>query len=1276
MLMLKTIFRRAKTLFWTAFSIVVILLAVGVGLGKLLMPYSVHYQPELEQWLSEQFGQPVSIDSFEGDWTAFGPRLTLRGLKLLEDSAQQGEGAAEVVIESAALDLRPLNYLLAGQALYNFRVIGADFELRRDANGELTLSGFGVSNRDPGRQRSALGDLARVGEVFLQDSSLAYTDELLDIRLGLTGINGRVNLEGSEFSAEVRAVLFDARSTLQYGNIDATAVLSLDREERIEAAEWHLEASELMLASFQGKIPHNRFLPLTGWLDAETWGGWSRGGGHRINGSFELSDALLVNRQQDYHIDRANSMFRWRFKGGGHWNLHLADFFFDLGENAWTSPRLSVARNVAEGSGLWISADELPLGVPLNLVRDVMSLYDRAWPEGLPVSADGQVSELDLVLNEDWSLQLARGRISNASVSDWKDMPGVTGLDGEIHLRDGNGQFRLSGDAVRIDWPRMFAETLEFDLARCPLEIHWGENWSAGVEGCALSNPDLAVQGDLFLFGGEGKPSLDANFAVTRLALDRIDPYWPLAVMPENVLGWLQRGIVGGELELGRFQIHGDMDDWPFRNAEGRFEAVAWLREPVIDYLDGWPPVTGNEITARFIGASMDIGGSVKETAGVPVDEVRASIDDMKAPRLEITYSSAGDLPGLLDFFQASPLDEQVNVDLSQFDLAGPADISGRITVPLGKTGGELEVDGAVLVKGGRFRHRGQDFDISDIRGLLRFTERGFFGNDLGGVTLGEAITIDLRADADSEEKFRANMIGQFDAQQLLVEENLSESLLMLQAIEGRSDWLASVVVMPDGAGGETQATFLMQSDLRGVTIDLPAPFNKRADEAWPFQLTLPMQDDGRPADIVFAQRGGLRLDLGAKGEPPNSILMNLGPFDAAAELPPAGLMRIAGSAATLDLDGWIDRVVAETEASSGMGGLALETSRFGAEEMLFIDRKFPGVALEVSVSEDGFGALFESQDIDGRIRFNWSGTGPANLSAEFERLVLGEPESAGMTMETDPKELPALHLYVRSLSYLDIELGETRIEAYPTATGMRFEKVDAASSELSIQASGDWSLAEGGHRSDFSINMASESLGDFLHSMDISSSVQGGQTLVNFDAWWQGTPGSFALSRLNGELEFGVIDGNITGADAGPGRLLGLVSFTALPKRLSLDFRDVFESGFSFDEATGSFTLENGVARTDDVLLKSSSASISVSGRTDLVERQYDQLMTIRPGVGNTLPLIGALAAGPPGAAAGLALQGLLQDELAEASRVSYTITGSWDEPQIEPVEVERAGE
>ena len=232
---------------------------------------------------------------------------------------------------------------------------------------------------------------------------------------------------------------------------------------------------------------------------------------------------------------------------------------------------------------------------------------------------------------------------------------------------------------------------------------------------------------------------------------------------------------------------------------------------------------------------------------------------------------------------------------------------------------------------------------------------------------------------------------------------------------------------------------------------------------------------------------------------------------------------------------------------------------------------------------------------------------------------------------------------------------------------------MDANSPSLSVQATGDWSLTADGHRSDFSSHMVSESLGDFLRTMDISSSLQGGQTVVNFDAWWPGAPGTFALSRLNGQIEFSAVQGNFSDASAGPGRLLGLLSIQALPRRLSLDFRDVFDSGFSFDEASGTFKLENGIAQTEDLQLKSSAASISVTGRTNLADQEYDQLMTIKPGVGNTLPIIGALAGGPAGAAAGLALQGLLHKPLAEATQVRYSITGSWDDPVIEPVEVER---
>ena len=238
MVTFKIILRRTKTLLWTAFSIIVILMAVTVGVGKLLMPYSDRYQPRLEAWLSEEFGRPATIDSFEGDWAAFGPRLTLRGLQLSSTDSISGEQASEVAIESAALDIKPWNLLLPGRPLYNFRVIGAHFDLIRSPGGQLRLSGFGVSRRAGGGERSALGDLARVGEVVLQDSSLSYLDEGHDIRIGLDDINGRLHLEGGEFSTEVNANLLDERSGLVFGEVDATLLISLDDGGVMQKASW------------------------------------------------------------------------------------------------------------------------------------------------------------------------------------------------------------------------------------------------------------------------------------------------------------------------------------------------------------------------------------------------------------------------------------------------------------------------------------------------------------------------------------------------------------------------------------------------------------------------------------------------------------------------------------------------------------------------------------------------------------------------------------------------------------------------------------------------------------------------------------------------------------------------------------------------------------------------------------------------------------------------------------------------------------------------------
>lgn len=1269
---LKIIFRRAKTLLWTAFSIVVVLAAVLVGVGKLLMPYSDRYQPRLEAWLSEEFGQPVVLESFSGDWTAFGPRLVLKGMQLLPAEGDMlpdsPDSAAEVVIESAALDIKPLNALLPGFPLYNFRLIGADFELLHTADGQFKLSGFGVSNRGGGS--SALKELARVGEVVLEDSNLQYTDERHGIQLGFAAISGRLHLEDDELSTEVQANLYDPRGELVYGRIEATLLLILDDEQRMTHAAWQATSRDIMLAAFQGRVPANPFLPLTGWLDAELWGKWSRQEGMRISGETELRDAWLINEQQDMELARINSRFRWQHRGKGQWSLHLADFLYDDSEQSWVAPRVSIARDTEQNLGLWISADELPLEVPLNVARDVMSIYGTDWPGFLPRTAGGRVTDLELILNGSWKLQFAAGNLHQASVREWERWPELQGLDGKVSLRGGAGRIKLHGEQITADWPRMFRDRVQVGIPSCDIELRWGQSWQVGFNRCLIENPDLALAADVIISGNEGKPAVDVNASLLRGKVGQLDSYWPESIMKENIKGWLRRGLQGGDIVAGRFQIHGDMDDWPFLNGEGRFEAFAEVRGGQIDFLEGWPSARGVNAFARFQGASMDIEGSVADIGGAAVASVNARIPNLKSPLLEINYSSRSDLPGYLGFLRQTPLLDNLDTDLSEFVFSGPASTTGSLRIPLGSNTRQLTVDGSVQLDGGLFSDPVSEVTLEQITGSLSYDESGFSGEDLSTEFRAYPARLNLLADFDGEEKFRADLEGIFGVQDV-IPEFLLEDFLALEQVGGNCRWQVSLAVTASEEPGRSDTILQIESGLEGIAMDLPAPMHKAPGEEWPLLLRYPLSGPERLLDVVFEERASLRFDLSAEDSSPLSAVIHLG-SDLPA-LPEEGYVRLEGGSEFIDLDGWIDIIVDEAMSGGGVAGLSLEGGELTADNLVFLDRKFSDVQLQFDVEGSDINAGFVAEDINGSLRFTISDSGTNSLSADFERLVLGDPVSTGLDMESDPSELPALHLYVRSFSYLDVELGETRIEAYPTATGFHFEKVDASSDQISVQASGDWSLNDQGQRSDFSIHMASESLGEFLQSLDISSSMQGGQTLVDFDAWWPGSPAAFALSRLNGEIVFSVVDGNITNASAGTGRLLGLLSIQALPKRLSLDFRDVFDSGFSFDEASGTFQMENGSASTDDVELKSSAADIFVTGRTDLVGQQYDQLLTIKPGLGNTLPIIGALAAGPGGAAAGLALQGLLHDELAEATKVSYTIRGDWDNPEFEPVDVER---
>jgi uncharacterized protein YhdP len=142
--------------------------------------------------------------------------------------------------------------------------------------------------------------------------------------------------------------------------------------------------------------------------------------------------------------------------------------------------------------------------------------------------------------------------------------------------------------------------------------------------------------------------------------------------------------------------------------------------------------------------------------------------------------------------------------------------------------------------------------------------------------------------------------------------------------------------------------------------------------------------------------------------------------------------------------------------------------------------------------------------------------------------------------------------------------------------------------------------------------------------------------------------------------------EGKLAEVDPGAGRVFGLMSITALPRRLSLDFSDVFDTGFGFDQIAGEFRLVNGDAFTCNLTLTGPAADVGIIGRAGLESRDYDQAAVVSANVGNTLPVAGLLLGGPQIAAALLVFSQLFKKPLQGVGQVFYTMSGSWDEPEV----------
>ncbi|MNV54793.1 hypothetical protein D3C71_1470020 [compost metagenome] len=206
--------------------------------------------------------------------------------------------------------------------------------------------------------------------------------------------------------------------------------------------------------------------------------------------------------------------------------------------------------------------------------------------------------------------------------------------------------------------------------------------------------------------------------------------------------------------------------------------------------------------------------------------------------------------------------------------------------------------------------------------------------------------------------------------------------------------------------------------------------------------------------------------------------------------------------------------------------------------------------------------------------------------------------------------------------------------------------------------------------RTEATANVQTEDLGDLMQRLGYGGQVRSGQGQMQLQVNWNAAPMAFSVANLEGGLSMNLRNGQLLEVEPGAGRVLGLLSVAQLPRRLMLDFRDLFSKGLAFNHVEGAVRFGGGMASTDKIAIEAPAANITIRGQTDLRSQQFDQTIDVNPRSGNLLTVVGAVAGGPVGAAVGAAANAVLGKPLGEIGSKTYKVTGPWKDPKVEVID------
>ena len=1246
-----------------------------------VFPQVEAYRDDLAVALSAQLQQPVEIDRLSTGWDGWNPKVVIHGFRV-----RSGTGATPL------LDLPEVGLIVAWTSLpfldlrlKQLVVVQPRLAIRRDRAGILRIAGMEF-DPDEVRDNSPIGAwLLRQPHIDVHDALISWNDDLrnapqlvldhVEFRLESRFGRHRFGLRGTP-PAEIAApidVRGDFRGVVVNDWQHATGRLyvRLDYADIAAWSEWL--PFPVPIASGQGAV--------------RLWVDFAAGGPSDVVADLELKEvkAKLAADLPELDLARLSGRAGWRVAPPrqevytrGLTFVTAAGQRFDPTDFSLT---LRAAGAGSPATGL-IEFDQLQLA-PLRDLAAQLPLPERIRVSLARYAPRGTLTRGRVLWEgsaEAPTVYNAAADFTDAGIAAQGMTPGIVGLSGRVEMTQAAGDLKLAGRNATLELGQVLADAVPID--RLQGDVSWEHRPDHTL--VRIDRLEFASQGTTGRASGQyqtaaqGPGAIDVNAQLSRVGIPQVHRYLPLST-PPAVRDWLRTALTAGTTGEVRMKLAGNLADFPYPNRKGgQFTVVTKVTEGALDYSPGWPPLSELDAELRLDGTRLSVAATRGRIAGAPLGKFKVEIEDLRAehPLLVIDGVETMTTADVLRFIDRSPVAGWTDHYTDGAQAKGSGRLELKVALPLGNPAG-TRVTGEFAVTGNELRLVGLPA-LAAVNGKLQFSEKGVVARDVTAEVFGGPARLAITSSADE-----LQLSGSGSTAIAALRREYSPPFG--DALSGTIDWTVTATI-------GTASSWSLDSTLKGTAIDVPAPLGKAAGEIIPLKVTRRRSAGQSSEDtltVTYGRVGTLVLHrkLAAEGATIDRGLFVLGrPADGSApERADRPGLWVRAVLPTFNLDDWLALKRRSDPAATAGDGLEVAGIDLDVNVLEAVGRRFNDMKATARRTKDDWQLEMRAKELAGSATWSVPSTGAPNgrLTARLSRFLPPGPAElppwkggpAATSTKVEPgadNPWPEIDVRSEALYVRGRDAGKLEFVAHPRGTEWRIDKLALENDGGRLDASGRWQSAGKDQQTHLDIALAVTDAGRFLSRIGYLDAVQNAPTKVNGTLEWAGAPSEFDYPTLSGAFRIEVGPGRFTKIEPGIGKLLGVLSLQALPRRITLDFTDVFSEGFAFDEVTGDVRIQSGVLKTSNLRLAGPAAKVEISGAVDLASETQNLAVKVLPSLSASISTGAALLflANPiVGAAIGagsLLAQKVLKDPFEQMFSYDYQVTGGWADPVV----------